>query len=464
MRFTTIIKKGTVVTTTDTYQADIGVFGDKIQAISRNLDSPNTEVIEAEGKYIFPGGIDVHTHLDLSVDTPIGKITTKDNFITGTIAAACGGTTSIIDHCFQEKGQTLEQALNIWHGKADKQAVIDYGFHIGISYLNEAILTEMSHLITNGYPSYKVYMTYSFRLNDEEILRSLICARDNGGLICVHAENYYIINYLTNKFKKEGKNIPKYHPLSRPPLAEAEATHRIIKLAELADAPLYAVHVTCKESLIEVARARSLGSRIMGETCPQYLLLANDRYDLPGFEGAKYVLSPPLRTKENQENLWNGLLNGDLATVATDHCSFDFQGQKDIGKDFFAAIPNGISGIELRMPLLFDRGVNSKKISLQKFVEIVSTNPAKIFGLYPQKGDIAIGSDADLVIFDPGLEVKITKNILHENVDYTPYEGFTITGFPILTMSRGKIIVKDGSFVGEVGWGKFLPRKKIEFL
>ncbi|CAL7962153.1 phenylhydantoinase [Gammaproteobacteria bacterium] len=464
MHLDTVIKNGTIVTATDIYQADIGINNEKIVALGQNLEATNSHLINAQGKYIFPGGIDVHTHLDIPINTISGKIFTKDDFATGTIAAACGGTTTIVDHCFQDKGQTLTEALNIWHGRAQKKAVIDYGFHVGISDFSEAIMEEMASLIKNGYPSYKVYMTYSFRLNDEEILRTLACARDNGGLVCVHAENFYIINYLIDKFKKNGKNSPKYHPLSRPPIAEAEATNRVIKLAELINAPLYIVHVTCRESLKEIRRARKSGGKIMGETCPQYLLLSIDNYDLPDFYGAKYVLSPPLRSQENQADLWEGLIKGDLAVVATDHCPFDFQGQKDIGRDFFSDIPNGIPGIELRMPLLFDCGVNAGKISLQKFVAITSTNPAKIFGMYPQKGSIAIGSDADLVIFDPTRKITIKKSILHENVDYTPYEGLKINGYPVATLSRGKLIVKDGNFIGNHGDGRFLPRKNIEIL
>lgn len=457
MQLDTIIKNGIIVTATDIYQADIGIHDEKIVSIDKELNFVGANVIDAKGNYIFPGGIDVHTHLDM----PFGNTITKDDFETGTIAAACGGTTSIVDFCLQAKGQTLAEALEVWHAKANGKAVIDYGFHIGVTDMNAAILSEMKTCIKNGYPSYKLFMTYDFRVNDEVLLQALSCARDNGGLVSVHAENFYVINHLVSKFRTEGKVAPKYHALSRPPLAESEATSRAIKLARIVDAPLYIVHLSCNEALEEVSQARKLGAKIMAETCPQYLLLSIDNYDEPGFNGAKYVMSPPLRAKENQPFLWQGLRSNNLLTVATDHCSFDFKGQKDMGRDFFASIPNGGTGIETRMALMFDRGVNSGNISLQKFVEITATNPAKIFGMYPQKGSIVIGGDADLVIFDPKLRKTITQPMLHENVDYTIYEGFSVTGFPTTTISRGKVIAKDGEFVGSRGAGRFLPRENI---
>lgn len=452
-----LVKNGTVVTGSDIYVADIGIKGEKIVVIGKDLPQDGAKIIDAAGKYVFPGGIDVHTHFDM----PFCGTVSKDDFKTGTIAAACGGTTTIVDFCIQGKGQTLQEALAVWHNKARDKAVIDYGFHMAISDMNDAILQEMPTVIKQGYPSFKFFMTYDgLRVEDDALLKALIQARDHGGMISVHAENYFVIKYLTEKFKQEGKNDPIYHALSRPPLVEGEATGRAIKLAMIADAPLYIVHLTCKSALDEVARARKINAKIMAETCPQYLLLSEDNYREPDFQGAKYVMSPPLRPKENQEQLWQGLAHDKLQTVATDHCPFDFKGQKEMGRDFFGKIPNGSSGVEARMMLLFDRGVNAGKISLNRFVNITATNPAKIFGMYPEKGTIAAGSDADLVIFDPMLQKTISKKILHENVDHTPYEGYKITGFPVMTFSRGQIVAKDGEFVGKVGAGKFIARHK----
>lgn len=457
----TVIKNGTIVTSSDTYVADIGIRDGKIEVIGKELSANGAEVIDAKDKYVFPGGIDVHTHLDM----PFGGTRSNDDFETGTIAAACGGTTTIIDFCMQEKGQTLQEALAIWHKKAENKAVIDYGFHVGIVDMNDAVLEEMKGLIGQGYPTFKLLMTYeALRIDDDVLLKSLLQTRDNGGLVCVHTENYFIIKYYLEKFRREGKIEPIYHALSRPPLAEAEAAARAIRVAEIADAPLYIVHLTCNTALEEVERARERNLKIMAETCPQYLLLSEDNYREPNFEGAKYVMSPPLRTKDNQEPLWQALAHGRLQVVATDHCPFNFKGQKDMGRDSFEKIPNGAPGIEARMALIFDRGVNGGKFGLNKFVEITATNPARIFGMYPQKGTIDVGADADIVIFDPKLKKTISKKILHENVDYTPYEGFAVTGYPIMTLSRGKVIMKDGKFVGKVGAGNFIPRHNPEII
>jgi len=456
MQFDTIIKNGMIITGSDTYFADIGIKDEKIIMIGEKLSADNAEIIDAQGKYVIPGGIDVHTHFDM----PFCGTVSKDDFETGTIAAACGGTTTIIDFCIQGKGQTLAESLEIWHKKANGKASIDYGFHVAITDMNDKILAEMTEIIKKGFPSFKLFMTYEgLRVDDGALLKALIQAKENGGLVCVHAENYYMLTYLIDKFKQEGKNEPIYHALSRPPIVEAEATSRAIKLAQFVDAPLYIVHLTNKLSLHEVAQARKAGSKIMAETCPQYLLLDEDNYREPDFNGAKYVLSPPIRTKDNQEPLWQGLRDNVLQAVSTDHCSFDFQGQKEMGKDFFGKIPNGAPGVETRMALIFDRGVNTGKISLNRFVEVTATNPAKIFGMYPKKGTIAIGADADLVIFDPKLKKTITQKELHENVDYTAYESFKVTGYPVMTLSRGKVIAKDNQFVGKVGAGEFIARK-----
>ena len=455
-KFDLVIKDGIIVTAADVFNGDIAIKGGKISAIGENLAQYGTEILNADGKYLFPGGIDVHTHLDM----PLGATVTQDDFATGTIAAACGGTTTIIDFAIQGKGQTLAATAQIWREKAAGKAVVDYGFHIAITDMNEDILAEMPAMIAKGYPSFKLFMTYDgLRVNDDVLLKALLQTKAHGGLVCVHAENYYIIDYLVKEFAATGKAEPKYHALSRPPLAEGEATGRAVKLARLAEAPLYIVHLSCREALAEVARAREEGFPVMAETCPQYLLLSYDNYEEPGFEGAKYVMSPPLRPRDNQPVLWDGLISGKLQAVATDHCPFNFKGQKEMGRKFFGKIPNGAPGIESRMALLYSEGVGRGKITLQKFVEITATNPAKIFGLYPQKGDLAVGSDADIIIFDPELKVTIGRSVLHENVDYTPYEGFKVKGFPVATIARGKVIVERGQFLGRPGSGCFLERK-----
>ncbi|MDK2806982.1 MAG: dihydropyrimidinase [Thermoanaerobacterium sp.] len=451
-----IIKRGTVVTASDAFKSDVAVKDGIIVALGQDITGDGTNIIDAEGKYVFPGGIDVHTHLEM----PFGGTVSSDDFETGTIAAACGGTTTIIDFAMQAKGQSLQQAAETWHKKADGKAVIDYGFHIAITDMNEDILNEMPRAIKNGYSSFKLFMTYDgLKVNDDVLLKALIMAKENGGLICVHAENYYIIDYLIKKFYKEGKIEPKYHAMSRPTVAEAEAVSRAIKIASFADAPLYIVHLSCKESLIELVRAREQRLPVMAETCPQYLLLSEERYEEPNFMGAKYVMSPPLRPKENLNSLWDGLAKGEIQAVSTDHCPFFLKGQKDLGLEFFGKIPNGAPGIETRMALMYSYGADMGKLSLQRFVEITATNPAKIFGLYPSKGTIAVGSDADIVIFDPNVKEVITKSKLHENVDYTPYEGFEVTGYPVITISKGNIIVENGNFIGRKGSGKFLKRQ-----
>lgn len=455
-KYDLIIKGGRIVTEAGVFLKDIGIKEGKIAAIEDVLQKNGERVINAEGKYLFPGGIDVHTHLDLHV----GQTVSSDDFTTGTIAAACGGTTTIIDFVTQDRGESLKEAIEKRHREAEGKAVIDYSFHISPTVINDETLALIPSLIEDGYPSFKLYMTYDFRVNDGELIKVLVKTRDYGGLVCVHAENFYMIDYMVKEFKATGKIEPRYHPLSRPPFVEGEATGRAIKLARLVEAPIYIVHVTCRDSFVEVVKARDGGYPVMAETCPQYLFLSMEKYEEPDFQGAKYVLSPPLRSREHQHVLWDGLVKGKLQVVATDHCPFNFKGQKELGKDFFGNIPSGLPGIETRLALLYGLGVARGKLSVRRFIEITSTNPAKIFGLYPQKGTIAIGSDADIVIIDPEKEVILTKGILHENVDYTPYENFTLKGFPVATISRGKLIVENGRFIGALGSGKFLKRNR----
>ena len=451
-----LIKGGTIVTATDTYVADVAVKDGKIVLIGSGLAGDAATVIDAGGKYVLPGGIDVHTHLDM----PFGGTVSSDDFETGTKAAAHGGTTTVVDFAIQGKGQTLTETAAAWQRKAEGRAVIDYGLHLAVTDATDSVLEEMAVMIAQGYSSFKLFMTYDgMRVNDDVLMKALIKTKEHGGLVCVHAENYYVIDYLVKKFLSEGKTDPPYHARSRPVLAEAEATGRAVKLAKLVNAPLYIVHLSCQEALAEVEQARGAGYPIMAETCPQYLLLSEDNYQEPDFQGAKYVMSPPLRPRSNQSVLWQALAQGKLQVVATDHCPFFFKGQKEMGRESFAKIPNGAPGIEARLVLMHEYGTGQGKFSIQKFVEITATNPAKIFGLYPEKGTIAIGSDADVVIFDPKEERTITKDMLHENVDYTPYQGFKVKGFPITTIANGQIVVDHGHFMGRPGAGRFIKRK-----
>src|SRR5213594_3259926 len=457
MGFDTIIANGKVVTATDTYLADIAISAGKIEVVGQNLPRQNAaRVLEAMGKYVFPGGIDVHTHLDM----PFGGTTSADDFETGTRAAAFGGTTTLIDFAIQYKGQSLRTAFDTWMQKASSKAVADYSFHCIITDLPDARLEEMKELVRDGVTSFKLFMAYPgvFMLDDGSIFKALLRTGKNGGTICMHAENGGVIDVLVKRALAEGKTAPKYHALTRPARAEGEATHRAIALAEMAGVPIYIVHLSAAEALEMVTQARDRGLPAYAETCPQYLFLSYDNYEEPGFSGAKYVMSPPLRPKETQENLWRGLAGGDLQAVSTDHCPFCMKEQKELGKDDFSKIPNGAPGIETRMSLLFDGGVRTGKISMNRYVELTSTSPAKIFGLFPRKGTIAPGSDADIVVFDPEKTITLSASTLHMNVDYNPYEGRQVTGATDTVLSRGRVIVEDGKFVGRAGAGSFLKR------
>lgn len=447
-----VIKNGNIVTSGDNYIADLGIKDGKIVNISKNID---TDIFyDAKGKYVLPGGIDVHTHLDM----PFGGTFSSDDFRTGTKAAAIGGTTSIIDYAVQQSGKGLYETIEMWEEKANGKAVIDYGFHLGVTRLDDSVREELPRILKDGFSSFKVFMVYDgMRLTDKELLEILTIARDNSGLVCVHAENYDSINYKIAQLLSEGKTDPVYHAISRPQKCEAEATNRAVKLAEMVDAPIYIVHVSNREAADEIIKSRKQGFKTMGETCPQYMLLSIDNYLEENFAGAKYVMSPPLREKFNQELIWEALRDGGLQTVATDHCPF-FMEQKKMGLDNFTKIPNGAPGIEGRMVLMHHYGVNEGHISLGKFVELTSTNPAKIFGMYPKKGTIAVGSDADLVVFDPEKEVTISVDNLHENVDYTPYEGFKVKGYPVATFSRGELVAENGEYVGEEARGQLIRR------
>jgi dihydropyrimidinase len=457
----TIIKNGTIVTSGDTYKGDIYIEEGIIKEIGINISKECDEIINAQGKYVIPGGIDVHTHLNLDV----GIAVANDDFYTGTIAAACGGTTCIVDHMgFGPKGCNLHHQVKVYHDYADNNAVIDYGFHGVIQHINDDILEEMQEIIDiEGIPSFKVYLTYDYKLSDEEALKTLIRLKEVKGITTVHPENNDSVNYFRSMFVEKGLKTPIYHALSRPEQCEAEAINRMINLAALAgDSPLYIVHLSCGLGLDYIKMAQERGQKVYAETCPQYLFLDEEKYNEPNNQGLKYIMSPPLRKKYNQELLWKGIKEGNIHVVATDHCPFRFEGEKQMGKDDFTKCPNGAPGIETRVPLMFSEGVMKNRININRFVDVVSTKPAKIFGLYPKKGTIAVGSDADIVLIDPNKKVTLTKGMLHENVDYTAYEGMELQGYPVLTMSRGKVIVRNNRFVGEKGYGQFVKRDKLE--
>ncbi|WP_338752989.1 dihydropyrimidinase [Bacillus sp. FJAT-52991] len=454
-----LITNGTIVTATDQYEADLLIENGIITAIGYQLNTPVDEVIDAKGAYIFPGGIDPHTHLDM----PFGGTVTSDDFETGTIAAAYGGTTTIIDFCLTNKGEPLQTAIQTWHDKSKQKAVIDYGFHLMISEVNERVLQEIPQVIEDGITSFKVFMAYKnvFQADDETLFRTLVTAKEHGALVMVHAENGDVIDYLVKEALKNEQTDPIYHALTRPPEVEGEATSRAAHLTGLANSQLYVVHVSCAEAVEKIAAARQKGYQVWGETCPQYLVLDQSYLEKPNFEGAKYVWSPPLREKWNQDVLWNALKNGQLQTLGSDQCSFNFKGQKDLGREDFTKIPNGGPIIEDRFSLFFSEGVKKGRISLNQFVDIVSTRIAKLFGLFPQKGTIAVGSDADLVIFDPEKERIISADTHHMNVDYSAFEGMKITGEPISVLSRGEFVIRDKQFVGQPGAGQFLKRKRF---
>jgi dihydropyrimidinase len=455
----TLITNGRVVTATDDYMGDILLDGETIAAIG----APGSfsalavdEVIDAQDRYVFPGAIDVHTHMELPLPTTVGS----DDFATGTIAAACGGTTTIIDFANQQRGHTLHESLHAWHNKADGRAAIDYGFHICITDLASAPEAAMDEMIAAGVTTFKLLMAYpgTFMVDDETIYRVLRRSASLGGLVMVHAENGIVIDLIVREAVAAGHRAPMYHALTRPAILEGEATRRAITLAALADAPLYVVHVSCAHSLNAIADARNKGLPVWGETCPQYLYLNDACYAARGFESAKFVCTPPMRKETDNEALWSGLQRRVLQVVSTDHAAFNFAGQKELGRDDFSKIPNGIPGVEHRVMLMY-RAVHSGRLPLQHFVDLVATMPAKLFGMFPRKGTIAPGSDADLVIFDPNRALTISAANQHQRVDYTPYEGIVVQGVPDTVLLRGRVIVKNDQYVGGAPSGQYLHRK-----
>ncbi|HEU5354573.1 MAG TPA: dihydropyrimidinase [Actinocrinis sp.] len=463
-----LIRGGLVVSATGSALADVLVDGESIAALAVP-NSPLADswsavagtVIDATGKYVIPGGIDVHTHMEL----PFGGTFASDTFETGTIAAAWGGTTTIVDFAVQSKGASLLAGIEAWHGKAEGNCAIDYGFHAIVSDVNEAALKEMDAAVEAGVTSFKMFMAYPgvFYSTDGEIFLAMQKARANGAVIMMHAENGIAIDQLVAQALAQGRTDPVYHGLTRPPELEGEATSRAIQLAKVTGAPLYIVHLTASQALDAVAEARDGGQNVFAETCPQYLYLALDDLAKPDFEGAKYVASPPLRPREHTESLWKGLRTNDLSVISTDHCPFCFKDQKELGRGDFSKIPNGMPGVEHRMDLIY-QGVAAGKISKERWVELCSTTPARMFGLYGRKGVIAPGADADLVVYDPNAHQTISATTHHMNVDYSAYEGMEITGKVETVLSRGSVVVRNGAFHGKPGHGRFVRRGLSQYL
>jgi dihydropyrimidinase len=455
-----LIKNGRIITATDDFFADILVEGEKIALLGKDLKVQADRVIDAKDRLVIPGGVDAHTHLDM----PFGGTTSADDFASGTQAAAFGGTTTIIDFAIQTKGKSTLEGLETWHRKAEGKAVIDYGFHMIVTDLPEERVKELDRLADEGVTSYKLFMAYPgvLYVDDGTLYRAFRRSGENGTRICMHAENGIVIDEIVKEAARDGKLSPRWHAHTRPARMEAEGVFRSIAIAEVASVPLYIVHLSSADALEEVKRARMRGADVMAETCPQYLFLDETLYDREGFEGAKWVMTPPLRPKWHQEVLWTGLRFGHLANVATDHCPFCLKGQKDLGLQDFRKIPNGAPGIENRVSLLHHGGVVNHRLSLNRWVELTSTAAAKTFGLFPRKGTIAPGSDADLVVFDPSRKETISvKNPFthHMRVDYSAYEGLEVQGWPELVLSRGRIVVENGRLSTTSG-GRFIRRAR----
>jgi len=456
-----LIKGGRIVTAADDYVGDIFIENERVSLIGESLDVRADKVIDASGKYVIPGAIDPHTHMEM----PFGGTVSCDDFTSGTVSAAFGGTTSHVDFCLQEPGQSLPDALATWHEKIERaKPVIDVGFHLAVTDLEEGgTLEDLRKAPDEGVTSYKLFMAYkgAIMVDDETLFRTMQVAAETGALVMVHAENGDAIDVLVKQALAEGKTEPKWHAATRPPITEGEATNRAIQLARIAGSPLYVVHVSCKEAIDPIALARTNDWHAWGETCTQYLFIDETALDQPNFEGAKYVYTPPPRLKENQDHLWHALATDVLSVVSTDHCPFNWDGQKTLGKDDFSKIPNGGPGIENRLHMLHHFGVRQGRISMSRFVELVSTNPARFFGLYPRKGTIAVGSDADIVVFDPEKRVKISAETHHSNIDYNLYEGTEVSGAPEVVLVRGQVIVENDKLVGKPGDGKFVKRARF---
>ena len=460
------IRGGRIVTATEDFIGELLIGDGQILAVGHDLQglvSGAVEEIDARGLYVFPGGVDAHTHLDL----PFMGTSSSDDFETGTIAALAGGTTSIVDFAIQERGQTFAETLNCWHEKAAGKATIDYAFHLGVTDLNDKTQAEIPAVIAGGVTSFKCFMAYkgALMVDDGQLFRLMTQVKDLGGIVTLHCENAELIDTLVSRYLKEGKTAPVYHERAHTAVGEAEATHRAIALSRVAGHPVYIVHLTCDEALHHVKDSVARNRHpVYAETCPQYLLLDRSVYEKPewgSFEGAKWVMSPPIREKADQEALWAGLRDGFIQTIATDHCPFNYVGQKDMGKASFAKIPNGAPGIENRMNLMYTYGVLEGRFSLNRFVQLMSSNPAKIFVMYPKKGTLAPGADADVVLFDPGKEGVISVKTSHHRCDYSAFEGFKTKGEPVSVLSRGEWVFKNGKVMATRGRGQFLKRARF---
>jgi dihydropyrimidinase len=448
-----VIHGGRLVTTAATRETDLGIRGERIAALGQNLKGK--QVIQASGLLVLPGAVDAHVHLE----TPVGATCSSDDWFTGTRAAACGGTTTVLDFVEPHPGEGLGKALATRRAQAEDKTVIDFGLHMTITNDDPRTLEEIPDLYAQGCSSFKTYLTYAgFRLGDSAFLNVLAAVQAVGGIVLVHAENDAILDTMRRRLKAEHQTAPFAHARSRPAIAEGEAIHRALALAEVAGARLYVVHTSTALGVEALHAARQRMVDACGETCPQYLLLTERDLARPNFEGAKFVCSPPLRREADRERLWQALADGDLQTIGTDHCPFNFKGQKELGREDFEAIPGGLPGIESRLALLHTFGVREGRLSLNRWVEVCCTNPARIFGLYPEKGSLEPGADADLVLFDPEKKVTLTHSFLHENVDYTPYEGFRLQGYPVRTLLRGRTIAADGTLISTPGSGRYLPR------
>ncbi|CAM5357037.1 dihydropyrimidinase [Streptomyces abikoensis] len=463
---TTAIRGGLVITAAEETHADVLVEDGKVAALA----APGSafaegwhadRTLDATGKYVIPGGVDAHTHFDF----PFGGTASSDDFETGTRAAAWGGTTTVVDFAVQSRGRALREGLDQWHAKAADRCAIDYAFHMILSDVNEGSLKEMDLLVGEGVTSFKLFMAYPgvFYSDDGQILRAMQRAAGNGGLIMMHAENGIAIDVLVEQALAAGRTDPRYHGEVRRALLEAEATHRAIQLARVAGSPLYVVHVSAEEAVAELAQARDKGLPVFGETCPQYLFLSTDNLAEPGFEGAKYVCSTPLRPREHQAALWRGLRTDDLQVVSTDHCPFCFSGQKELGRGDFSKIPNGLPGVENRMDLLHQAVVDGH-ITRRRWIELACAAPARMFGLAPRKGTIVPGGDADIVIYDPHAEQTLSAATHHMNVDYSAYEGKRVAGRVETVLSRGEVVIDRRTFTGRAGHGRYVPRTTCQYL
>jgi dihydropyrimidinase len=455
-----VVRGGRVATAADLFTADIGVRGGRIAAIGEDL-AKGADEIDARGKLVLPGGIDAHVHMD---QLSSNGLMTADDFFTGSRSAACGGTTTIIPFAAQHKGMSLRTVVQEAQQRALPKMAIDYGFHLIISDANEQVLgQELPALIRDGITSFKIYMTYDLlKLNDGEILDVMSVARREGGFVMVHAENHDTIAWLSQKLLAKGHTAPKFHEVSRPQPVEREATHRVIALSELVDVPILIVHVSGAEAIDQIRWAQGRGLRIYAETCPQYLFLSAEDLDQPGIDGAKCMCSPPPRDKSNQPAVWRALAGGVFQVLSSDHAPYRFDGSGKLAQGpnaTFKKIANGIPGVEVRLPLLFSEGVGKGRIDIHQFVALTATNPAKLYGLSPRKGSIAVGSDADLAIWDPDKKVTISQDLLHDAMDYTPYAGMEVTGWPVITLSRGRVVCRDMQFTGEAGYGQYIPRE-----